>query len=298
MQRNKKEFSQKFLYKMLVYLVSVLVVAAIGGVLGVVQYKNKQEEAARIAAEEEAKKEKAKAALTEEEIEKLFKDHKIADVKDAAGIEEETNTETASEAKTEESAEGGNELVDWEGLWKINADVYAWISIPGTKIDYPILQHPSDNSYYLNYNIDGSYGYPGCIYTENLNAKDFTDPNTVIYGHNMKNGSMFAGLHQYEDKVFFEKNDTVIIYTPDETFTYTIFAAYIYDDRHLLYSFDFANEEVYAAYLDEVKNKRDLNANIRKDIELTKEDRIITLVTCMSKQPEKRLLVQAVLNQE
>lgn len=60
----------------------------------------------------------------------------------------------------------------------------------GDEIEYPILQHPSDNSYYFMHNIDGSYGYPGCIYTENLNSKDFTDNNTVIYRHNVKNDSM------------------------------------------------------------------------------------------------------------
>lgn len=70
----------------------------------------------------------------------------------------------------------------------MNPDVYAWITVPGTEI--PILQQPSDNSYYFMHNMDGSYGYPGCIYTENLNSKDFTDNNTVIYGHNMKNDSM------------------------------------------------------------------------------------------------------------
>lgn len=72
----------------------------------------------------------------------------------------------------------------------MNPDVYAWITVPGTEIEYPILQHPSDNSYYFMHNIDGSYGYPGCIYTENLNSKDFADNNTVIYGHDMKNDSM------------------------------------------------------------------------------------------------------------
>ena len=72
----------------------------------------------------------------------------------------------------------------------MNSDVYAWITVPGTEIEYPILQHHSDNSYYFMHNIDGSYGYPGCIYTENLNSKDFTDNNMVIYGHNMKNDSM------------------------------------------------------------------------------------------------------------
>ena len=160
------------------------------------------------------------------------------------------------------------------------------------------MQHATDNTYYLNYNIDGSYGYPGCIYTENMNSKDFTDNNTVIYGHNMKNGSMFAGLHKFEDAEFFEENTKVFIYTPEREYEYTIFAAYIYDDRHLLYSFDFANEDVYATYLEDIQNMRSMNALIKEDITVTAEDKIITLVTCIGNQPEKRLLVQAVLEQE
>ena len=126
--------------------------------------------------------EEAKAAMTEDEINEM-----LADMKST----ETAETETASE-------ETAIIPVKFGELQSVNPDVYAWITVPGTEIDYPILQHPSDNSYYLMHNIDGSYGYPGCIYTENLNSKDFTDNNTVIYGHNMKNGSMFAQLHKFE----------------------------------------------------------------------------------------------------
>ena len=70
-------------------------------------------------------------------------------------------------------------VVDFDKLQtETNADIYAWIYIPDTNIDYPVLQHPTDDTRYLNYNIDGSKGYPGCIYTEKANAKDFSDFNT------------------------------------------------------------------------------------------------------------------------
>lgn len=155
--------------------------------------------------------EEARAAMTEDEINEM-----LADMK---------STETAeAEAASEETAVIP---VKFGELQSVNPDVYAWITVPGTEIDYPILQHPSDNSYYLMHNIDGSYGYPGCIYTENLNSKDFTDNNTVIYGHNMKNGSMFAQLHKFEDPDFFRGNREVLIYLPDEVLHYTIFAAHI-----------------------------------------------------------------------
>ncbi len=223
--------------------------------------------------------EEAKAALTEDEINEML-----------AGMK---STETAeNETVSEETAVIP---VKFDELQSVNPDVYAWITIPGTEIDYPILQHASDNSYYLMHNIDGSYGYPGCIYTENLNSKDFTDNNTVIYGHNMKNGSMFAQLHKFEDPDFFQENREVLIYLPEEVLHYTIFAAHIYDDRHLLYSFDFSDAEVYEKYLQSIFDTRDMSANIDKETTVTKDDQIITLVTCIGSQPNNRLLVQAVL---
>ena len=222
--------------------------------------------------------EEAKAAMTEDEINEML-----------SGMKATETTETATEEQSEVIP------VKFEELQAVNPDIYAWITVPGTVIDYPILQHASDNTYYLMHNIDGSYGYPGCVYTENMNSKDFTDNNTVIYGHNMKNGSMFAQLHKFEDPDFFNENREVLIYLPDEVLHYTIFAAHIYDDRHLLYSFDFTDPEVYQKYLDSIFSTRDMSANIDKDVTVTADDQIITLVTCIGSQPNNRLLVQAVL---
>lgn len=192
-----------------------------------------------------------------------------------------------------------NKTVDFADLQEnTNADIYAWIYIPESKIDYPIVQHPTDNGYYLNYNLDGSKGYPGCIYTENYNSKDFTDPNTVVYGHNMKNGTMFAGLHNFEDVGYFEANPYVYIYTPDELLVYEIFAAYEYDDSHILYNYDFTNETVYQNYLDEVVGICSASYNIREDVKVTTEDKIITLSTCIANKPDMRYLVQGVLINE
>jgi len=302
-KETKQNWGKAIIRKLIVYAASLAIVAGVLGVVFFIQDKKAKEEAARIEAEEEATKEAAKAAMTEEEIQALFKEHKkespeetVDSTEDTSATVNEEGTDTEVPEETTKAVSVIDSPVDWEGLWEVNPDVYAWITVPGTVIDYPILQHATDNTYYLYYNIDGSYGYPGCIYTENLNSKDFTDNNTVIYGHNMKNGSMFAGLHQFEDKNFFDGHQKVLIYTPEETYEYTIFAAYIYDDRHLLYSFDFANEDVYASYLDTIQSMRDLSANLRSDMTVTKEDKIITLATCMANQPEKRLLVQAVLN--
>lgn len=207
----------------------------------------------------------------------------------------ETETETEVDILAELGIEIPEKNLDWDALQEENADIYAWIYVPGTKIDYPILQHPTEESYYLNHNLDGSEGYPGCIYTQNLNSKDFTDPNTVIYGHNMKNGSMFHTLHSFEDGAFFDENKYVFIYTPEETFVYEIFAAYEFSDAHLLYNFDFETPASFQVYLDSVLSTRDMNSHVRKDLSVTSENHIITMSTCISGKPNNRYLVQAVL---
>lgn len=179
----------------------------------------------------------------------------------------------------------------------VNRDIYAWIDIPDTRIDYPILQHPADNTYYLNYNIDGSEGYPGCIYTEDYNTKDFEDPNTVIYGHNMKDGSMFAGLHQFADREYFETHPYIYIYTEDKLYVYEVFAAYEYSDEHILYSCDFTDDAAFEKYLEKIYDLKDTDdpANIREDLDVTAGDHLLTLSTCVAQRPERRYLVQGVL---
>lgn len=281
---------QKMIRKAAVYAASLLLVAA--AVAGFAAWKSAGEQP-----EPETAYVNPLPVMTQEEMEELYDRHKTEPGERETLERENEGMEDAAEEETISRTYEGCP-VDFEGLWKVNPDVYAWITIPGTVIDYPILQHATDNTYYLNYNIDGSYGYPGCIYTENLNTKEFTDNNTVIYGHNMKNGTMFAGLHKFEEEAFFKDHDRVLIYTPEKELGYTIFAAYVYDDRHLLYSFDFTDSSVYGTYLEDVKNMRSLNALYREGVEVTPEDKIITLVTCMGNQPEKRLLVQAVLDRE
>ena len=185
--------------------------------------------------------------------------------------------------------------IDFAALRERNPDVYAWITIPGTVIDYPILQSASDNTYYLTHTIDGAESPEGSIYTETYNSRDFEDPNTVIYGHDMANGSMFQNLLNYQDRSFFDANREVLIYTPDAIRRYRIFAAYLYDDRHLMQSFNFEDKDVYRQYLESVFSIREMGACIDTDQEVTADDKIITLSTCYGVQEDKRYLVQAVL---
>lgn len=185
--------------------------------------------------------------------------------------------------------------IDFAALQERNPEAYAWITIPGTAVDYPILQSGTDNGYYLTHSIDGTLSPEGSIYTEDYNSRDFEDPNTVIYGHDMENGSMFQNLLNYQDRSYFDSHREVIIYTPDAVRHYRVFAAYLFDERHLMQSFEFDNPWIYEAYLNMILSIRDMNSCIDTETEVGRDDKIITLSTCYGLQEDVRYLVQAVL---
>lgn len=201
---------------------------------------------------------------------------------------------TASPVSTEEVLPANP--INFDELQSINSDLYAWIKIPGTVIDYPVAQSSNeDDNYYLHHNYMGNYEFAGTIYSQRHNSKYFVERVTVLYGHNMLNGSMFAGLHDFSDPEFFEENDTIYIYIPGHILTYRIFAAYDYDDRHIMNSFNFTDDEVYGQYLEDALNPHSTNANVREGVELTVDDRIIVLSTCHDYNSSMRFLVQGVL---
>lgn len=204
-----------------------------------------------------------------------------------------------SEAEVTEAAEKPKPVIpiDFETLQKENSEIYAWIQIPDTEIDYPIAQRIGDDSYYLNHTIDGTEGLPGSIYTEAKNRQDFSDFNTVVYGHKMKNGTMFGTLTQYEDPEYMEAHPEIVIYTPEHIFTYEVFAAVTFDNRHLLHSFDFSTEEGRQNYFDTLHAVRNLNTHFRDGISVGTDDRILTLSTCNGND-DQRFLVEAVLKNE
>ncbi len=186
--------------------------------------------------------------------------------------------------------------VSFDNMREINSDLYAWIYIPGTQVDYPIAQaSEQDDSFYLTHDIYKNYSIYGTIYTEKCNSKDFSDPNTLIYGHEMLNGSMFQNLHYYEDAEYFNKNPYFYIFTEDRVLTYEIFSAFQYDDRHIMYAFDFTQPNEYQSFLNEAMNPQSSIANVRDGVEVTTDDKIVTLSTCDGSNSENRYLVCGVL---
>ncbi len=189
--------------------------------------------------------------------------------------------------------------IDFESLQEVNPDIYAWVYIPGTDISYPVLQHTTDNGYYSNHAEDGSYFTGGSIYSENYNSKDFTDKMTVIYGHNLRSGSMFAKLNDFADINVFDSHRYIYIYTPDKLFVYEIFAATPHTHEHLLLNYDYNNRADYNSLFDSVMYKVKLNANYLDDVKLDFEsDRILTLSTCYRFDNQQRFLVMGRLVSE
>ena len=190
---------------------------------------------------------------------------------------------------------------DWSGLsfdelMKKNSDIYAWLYVPGTNVDYPVCQSSDGNDdFYLDHNIYKQYQFSGTIYSQTLNKRDFSDPITVLYGHNMLNGSMFASLHNFEDEDFFKDHNTIFVYTKDKLLTYLVYSAYTYDDRHILYSFNMNNEASLKSYQDSTMNPHTYNGQYRKGVKLDKDSKILTLSTCTSGGGNTRYLVQGVL---
>lgn len=182
--------------------------------------------------------------------------------------------------------------IDFAAAQAVNPDVYAWIWVPGTNIDYPILQSATeDDAYYLNHTIEKKEGLPGTIYTEKYNSKEFTDPVTVVYGHNMKNGSMFADLHKYEDKAFFDSNPYIYIYLPDKAIKYRVFSATPFDDRYILGSYSFVSPTDFQEYLDELRSG--ISGNVNADVNVSQGTGILTLSTCIADSANERLLINA-----
>ncbi|MCI8469496.1 MAG: sortase [Eggerthellaceae bacterium] len=119
--------------------------------------------------------------------------------------------------------------VDWEALRAINPEVVGWVYIPGTVINYPVAHRAGDDQYYLKHNFanssTGEFGAEyGCIMLSGENNPDFTDEVNVIYGHNMRNGSMFAFFNQMKDNAVFNDHRTVYLLTPEGNYALTTFA--------------------------------------------------------------------------
>ena len=194
----------------------------------------------------------------------------------------QTNTQTAA---TEEF------LVDFAGLKKENSDCIGWIRFPGLDISYPIMQG-DDNDYYIKHTFNGTQLTAASIFADSANKSDFSDDNTFVYGHNMKNKSMFGRLNDYKDESFYKEHSGFYIYTPDYTYYYTIFSCYLaaVEGEADSFNISFASNEDYAAYQQTVKGRSEYDTGVTVD----GSRKMITLMTCNKAGYDYRFLVHAI----
>lgn len=178
--------------------------------------------------------------------------------------------------------------IDLEALRMENPDVVGWIRIPDTKIDYPLMIG-QDNEYYLHNTWNRMPNVMGSIFMECNNNPDLTDYNTIIYGHNMGNGTMFAGLHRYGEKGYRENHPYVYIFHDGGVLRYEVFSAYRAEVDSVVYGLSYREEETRANLVAHALE----NSRIDADIIPEQHDRILTLSTCSGAGYSNRWVVHA-----
>ena len=176
--------------------------------------------------------------------------------------------------------------VDFDQLRQQNSDAVAWLYLKGTPINYPVLQH-DDNVYYLDHQIDGSVNSNGSIFMDYRNAPDFSDRNTLIYGHHMRTGNMFGKLVNFKSNSYYQQNDHMYLMTPQGTYRLDLLCGAVVDPTDPIYSVDPTPEALSACMG---------KSTFQTKLDLPSEDaRLVTLSTCSYEFEDARYIVIGVL---
>lgn len=203
---------------------------------------------------------------------------------EAVVIEPETERET--EAETESPYVSP---IDFEALRAINPDVVGWIRIPDTKIDYPIVYDPEDNARYLNVDFEGRESVYGAIYLDADSEPDFSGWNNPIYGHHMKDGSMFKDVVKFKEPEYFKEHQYFEIYTPERTIHLKAVSCYYSGSDGIVRKTRFKSQESFDAWL-----KERLEPCKYAEIPEESVSSVFMLVTCSYEMNDARTLLFAV----
>ena len=199
---------------------------------------------------------------------------------------------TYTKEKEEKEEKESYLQINWDELLQRNKDVKAWIQIPNTNVNYPVLQGETNDTY-IHSDIDHNELSAGSIFIASENEDPFNDFNTVIYGHNMKiGGEMFSQLKEYEEESFYKEHPNFYIYTPDgKTRTYTVFSAAVVKDTADQYNLTYATDEAFESYLKMCKEDSAYDTGT----EVNAQSQIVSLSTCTNVREDERFLLQGVL---
>lgn len=183
--------------------------------------------------------------------------------------EDQTGTEGSRETAAEETTGLAHETakdghIDFDRLQQENPDIFAWLYVPGTEIDYPVLQSAESDEFYIDHTADGGEGEEGALYTEMPNMMNMCDFNTIIHGKDTLDTDLFGDLHRFEDPDFFEKQEKFYIYLSDNVLTYQVFAAYYDDSSDILRRYDYTTYAGCEEHLQQIYGMRDMSKNLRE----------------------------------
>lgn len=215
--------------------------------------------------------------IKEENANKKLKNELIEDV-----ITEVPSTElTKNEEKIPIS-------VDFSTLKEKNQDIVGWIYSKDTPINYPVVQ-AKDNQYYLHRLINGEYNASGSIFMDYRNNPNLEDNNTIIYGHNMKNNTMFGSLQEYKSQDYYDNHKVMYYFTSEKNYIIELFTGYTISVESDIYDLSVID----SSKLEEWISKSDFESNTK----VTEEDKIITLSTCAYEYDGARYIVMGVLKE-
>lgn len=181
--------------------------------------------------------------------------------------------------------------IDFKLLKKKNKEIVGWIYLDNTPINYPVTQS-NNNEYYLKRLIDGTYNSAGTIFMDYRNDNKMTDWNTVIYGHNMKNGTMFATIKKFNEQSFYEEHNNMYYLTENKNYKVELIAGYLESEDSIIYKIN-TNINSRNKILENAQNKSTFKSNVKID----DDDKILTLSTCSYEYEGARYVLMGVLRE-
>ena len=190
--------------------------------------------------------------------------------------------------------------VDFAQLQAEAPDIYAWLELPDTGIDDPVLQRAGADLFYNSHNAYGQYYMCGAVFSQSAyNGRNFDSPMTVLYGHSTVLGQpgAFMELNNYADEAYFDAHRETRVYMPDGMYVYRIFAACVHSNEHLLYCHDFSDETQFDAFFSSLTEDTSPDSHIDAEALPQAGDKVLTLSTCYSANKNLRYLVMGVLEE-
>lgn len=213
----------------------------------------------------------------------------IQDLQPVINEASDSDNNSSGENDGQDQSKDGNYVnsTNEDELKSINSDYKMWIQIENTNINYPVVQG-SDNDYYLKHNFRKESNISGTVFVESANDID-NDKNIILYGHNMRNGTMFNNITNYKEESFFNEDNKINIIMNNTLYEYEVFSVYVKNVSEVNLAIGFANEDEFINY---AYNEAD-ESLYKKDVDFSAEDNLITLVTCSYEFTDARTIVVA-----